>query len=920
MESLPSLSISIPSSLSHLPPLSAHEVSAILSSYQTLPPPLPLPLPLQHPLQQLPLLPSPPPPAQLEPPPTALQQLSRSLKSGGAEYGSDVPLSPSRRSKWALLELERIARRAEMEVFSESELPTSPVYDSQSASPFDPATPHPSSQHPSGPAHMHMHNLLLGAGDFLIDINVSFSPASPSPTLVALLTSHPANPALDRLLARHLSQFFAMLRPSAPAAAASAGASASTSASALAGKEESEAEDVNTVLIQRHLSVLENWLRELRAVQALVKSAEERGESEAEAGRWWGVVGLVAGEWEGRVREACGSGAGEGEGEHSGAGEGEGEVDGDEEADDAAGGDTEPTPLDVLCTALPLPLPYLTSPSLTFLLHLAPEAYLTLLRLPSPPAPAGAQHPHTAPPLSALREFLARPPSSLPAQTYPLANLALLPSPSPAPYPFPPDSFPPSTEQPFPTSEQHHWSLSFNPPIWVRNSALSALGQVPGEGIVGQTGDWLGAVLDPRLTPQPTYTWRTRLPNNSKKGYSITFAPSDQGAGGNVSTSLEGAVQLSRLPVRSPGELRHALEVVQGECWLAGVLRGLSGESTAGEQEEDEGGVTVDQLLAGALPPNPNVPMTLALSPYLARGSGEACFRLAVLPHLTLAVFHPSSSSSGGAGGAGAGGRLRVERQSVFPPPNSGPEQARDWEARAAEVLRRGGVGFLAEWAWEGEHALVAEYPGRRLLPEVELPPQPQIRVSMDGLGHLDHLMGMGVDMDMEHHDAQLQQQLDDAALAAGQTLGVGAGEGEGSTFDELFGGSSGDVDVDVGSGFGDMQDMELADLGDLADLPEMGMDDLGDMTGMDLGIDMNMDDLALGDMRHLGMGEVRLLGRERRAGRARRARNVTCACCARRCICSFYEQARNETGRILQMAQTTRTTASSRERSLDAE
>ncbi|KZT59525.1 hypothetical protein CALCODRAFT_481419, partial [Calocera cornea HHB12733] len=461
----------------------------------------------------------------------------------------------------------------------------------------------------------------------------------------------------------------------------------------------------------------------------------------------------------------------------------------------------------------------------------------------------------------------------------------------------------------------HHWSLAFDPPVWVRSSALHALGlggqpHLPAECVAAQAADWLAAVLGarpaPAPAPTPTYTWHTRLPSRSSKAYALTFAPSPGSA-------LEGGAQLSRLPVRSAGELSRALDVVQRECWLAGVLRGLEPWAADAQEREGEDGpltLTVEQLLAGALPASPRIPMTLTLAPYLAPPSPSPYFTLAVLPHLTLSVHPPTPSARA----TRTRTRIRVERQSVFPPPNSGPEQARDWEARAAEVLRRGGVPFLAEWAWEGEHALVREYPGKALLPELALPAQPQIRVGdldldldlpLDHLGALDALghhhlaamgmgmgMGMDLDLDLDRHSLlsgmngtddpsehqQLHQQLDDAALAAGQTLGLGLGlgvglglreggpDGEGSAFEELFGsegvGSAfdmADMAVGVGVGVGGMPDieMDMADLGSLHNLGNLhnldNLDNLGNLgmgIGMGLGgpiAGMQMDDLGGG-------------------------------------------------------------------------
>ncbi|KZT59524.1 hypothetical protein CALCODRAFT_515980, partial [Calocera cornea HHB12733] len=368
MDRLPSLSISIPP-ISHLPPLSAHEVSAILSSYQSLPPQLPI---QRQPHTHLSLTqhdnddddgrrlpaPSTPPAPSHTPHNSPLLNLAHQLTAQpAANYGADVPLQPSRRPKWALLELERIAKRADMEVFSESDLPTSPAAEDGPDFP-DPATPRTPYAHAGGvQAHAqapaqpaHLHNLLLGAGDFLIDINVAFSSASPSPTLVALLTSHPANAALDRLLARHLAEFFRMLRPG--------------------GESADDADrdvdvDVDVVRVQRHLQVLETWLGELKGLQALVKAGEDAGEAEAERARWWTVVGDVASEWDARLQAVCGDGDGDGAAE-------------DRQPEPAS------VPLDILATLLPVPLPYLRSPSLTFLLYLAPEAYLTLLRATAP--------------------------------------------------------------------------------------------------------------------------------------------------------------------------------------------------------------------------------------------------------------------------------------------------------------------------------------------------------------------------------------------------------------------------------------------------------------------------------------------------------------------------------------------------------
>ncbi|EJT97424.1 hypothetical protein DACRYDRAFT_111963 [Dacryopinax primogenitus] len=104
---------------------------------------------------------------------------------------------------------------------------------------------------------------------------------------------------------------------------------------------------------------------------------------------------------------------------------------------------------------------------------------------------------------------------------------------------------------------------------------------------------------------------------------------------------------------------------------------------------------------------------------------------------------------------------------------------------------------------------------------------------AMGGISGIEGMEGMEGINDMQAIEL-------DAALAAtsGQTLGVTGGADEGSTtFDALFGGSSGDV----GSGFG-----HIADLTDLRDLGgNLGGDLRMRDREIDYPMDMNIDELS---------------------------------------------------------------------------
>jgi hypothetical protein len=164
-------------------------------------------------------------------------------------------------------------------------------------------------------------------------------------------------------------------------------------------------------------------------------------------------------------------------------------------------------PLDVfLNRGHALPLAYLNSPSTSFLTHLSPQAYLSLLRASTSPE---AQEIPIDIPLSTLRTFLTAHPSP---EGVTLATLSLAHFPSSSSHAFS-HSHPPSSRPTFPTSipiPEHPflpipdntpntntntltWTLAFEPGVVLSQGRMR---EIEGLGVEMQVGRWAESWVD----------------------------------------------------------------------------------------------------------------------------------------------------------------------------------------------------------------------------------------------------------------------------------------------------------------------------------------------------------------------------------------------------------------------------------------
>ncbi|KAJ7072545.1 hypothetical protein C8F01DRAFT_973867 [Mycena amicta] len=295
----------------------------------------------------------------------------------------------------------------------------------------------------------------------------------------------------------------------------------------------------------------------------------------------------------------------------------------------------EHAPLDIYlprCHALPLP--YLTSPSISFLVHISPQAYLSMKRAFSSPEPGSKLDI----PLDLLRSHLAAPRTGVAVATLllsPLSGSQLFPASLSMPTLLSRPTFPlvptgSEIEHTFPqaemNTEQHIWMLDFThggemPGVIMSQSRMREIELIihPLGGMDASmalnmmsfgTGSWFAALLNPtNPVSSERYTALYRSPTGLHPPLQLRFTlPEEPG------------FMLQKVPVHSMREVWAILEVVREQCWLNEILLGChwSTEGLADATDEvptDDTDATEDELMAvlnGTMTPR-KIPVNVSL-------------------------------------------------------------------------------------------------------------------------------------------------------------------------------------------------------------------------------------------------------------------------------------------------------------------
>ncbi|KAJ6558539.1 hypothetical protein DFH09DRAFT_1037086 [Mycena vulgaris] len=301
----------------------------------------------------------------------------------------------------------------------------------------------------------------------------------------------------------------------------------------------------------------------------------------------------------------------------------------------------ECAPLDIyLLRSHALPLPYLISPSITFLVYVSPNAYLTLKTSSSPVPEPESNLPKLDIPFDQLRTYLSTPRKGATMATLllsPLSDSQLFPASLSMPSLISRPTFPlvPSgseLEHVFPqTAEltndsQHVWILDFThggkfPGVVVSQSRLREIELVvnPLSGMDAMnpvmmsfgTGSWVALLLNPsNPISSERYTALYRSPTSIHPPLQL-----------RLTLPEEPGFLLGKVPVHSMKEVWGILEVVREQCWLNEILLGCHWTTegiTVGADDlpVDESDATEDELQAvlseGSLTPR-KIPVNLSL-------------------------------------------------------------------------------------------------------------------------------------------------------------------------------------------------------------------------------------------------------------------------------------------------------------------
>ncbi|KAJ7039222.1 hypothetical protein C8F04DRAFT_1087546 [Mycena alexandri] len=299
----------------------------------------------------------------------------------------------------------------------------------------------------------------------------------------------------------------------------------------------------------------------------------------------------------------------------------------------------ERAPLDIyLLRSHALPLPYLISSSVTFLVYVSPQVYLSLKTSPSSASPPNANLPKLDIPFSQIRSYLSThrkgatmatlllhsfPDSQLFPASLSMPSLISRPT-----FPLVPSGselehvFPQTAE--LTSGPQHVWVLDFThggkiPGVVISQSRLREMELVvnPLSGMDSMssgmmsfgTGSWVALLLNPsNPVSSERYTAVYRSPNSIHPPLQL-----------RLTLPEEPGFLLGKVPVHSMKEVWGILEVVREQCWLNEILLGCQwtteGITNSEDLPADETDATEDELqavLTGSLIPR-KIPVNVSL-------------------------------------------------------------------------------------------------------------------------------------------------------------------------------------------------------------------------------------------------------------------------------------------------------------------
>ncbi|KAF9559871.1 hypothetical protein CPC08DRAFT_708496 [Agrocybe pediades] len=316
-------------------------------------------------------------------------------------------------------------------------------------------------------------------------------------------------------------------------------------------------------------------------------------------------------------------------------------------------------PLDIfLLRSHSLPLPYLKSPSVSFLTYLSPAAYLTLLDKPQAENPGDATYPHIDLGISTIKSHLDSLGSDAVVATlfvdkiseanlYP-ASMSMPNAPARPSFPLSPlsadldHSFPqidnfnlhPDSQGPSNLKQEAYaWVLDFTdhgkrPGVVMSQSRMKVIELVvnplgEGDGLHGVTdilsfsnGSWVDLLINPgrNIVSPERYTALYRSPNSLHPPLQLRLtAPEEPG------------FILERIPVHSIKEIWGILEVVREQSWLNGILMGChwTTEGLKSEEEDipDDTGATATEEELQAILDGTYTPRKIPVNVFLPSGS-----------------------------------------------------------------------------------------------------------------------------------------------------------------------------------------------------------------------------------------------------------------------------------------------------------
>ncbi|KAJ7497097.1 hypothetical protein FB451DRAFT_1210047 [Mycena latifolia] len=304
--------------------------------------------------------------------------------------------------------------------------------------------------------------------------------------------------------------------------------------------------------------------------------------------------------------------------------------------------DVERAPLDIyLLRCHALPLPYLVSPSITFLVYISPHVYLSLKKSSSPVSVPDSNLPRLDIPFNQLRSYLSTHCKGATMATLllsPLSDAQLFPASLSMPSLISRPTFPlvssgAELEHVFPQTAEltndalHVWILDFThggkfPGVVVSQSRLREIelvvnplsGMDPMNPVMMSfgTGSWVALLLNPSN------------PVSSERYTAVYHSPTSIHPPLQLRLTLpeEPGFLLGKVPVHSMKEVWGILEVVREQCWLNEILLGCHWTTEgitmdADDLPMDESDATENELnavLNGTMIPR-KIPVNVSLPP-----------------------------------------------------------------------------------------------------------------------------------------------------------------------------------------------------------------------------------------------------------------------------------------------------------------